>query len=63
MQKTIQKHWFQWNSHQRKTAKILLITLKKGATTDLIHGLKELACKNTKSANGNGEVLTDTIGH
>jgi len=63
MQKTIQKHWFQWNAHQRKTAKILLNTLKKGATTDLKHGLKELSCKNTKSANGNGEILTDTIGH
>ena len=63
MKKTIQKHWFQWNAHQRKIAKVLLITLKQGATTDLKHGLKELACKNSKSSIGNGEVLTDTIGH
>jgi len=63
LKKSIQKHWFQWNIHQRKTAKILLATLRKGAYTDLTHDLKELSCKNAKSSYTNGETLTDSIGH
>jgi len=62
-EKLIQECWPKWNAKQKRNALRALKTQKEGAFTKLKTSLPNVECKNAKSAENFGELMTDTIGH
>ncbi len=61
LMRLIRQCWFDWDSHQRRDAKMALRILKRGAITHLKVDLGKLDAKNAASAFEFGEHLTDNI--